>query len=317
MSSKITDTAEYGNKVEMLITSPKNCGDISSEEIKELDADLFIYEYGSEKTGEKITLYWAIDKSDDTIALARFTYFGSVTSIAANDMAALLCRSKTVDKAAEISYKGLEYFLRDNPSTPALPEEENYAITLVLDAIKEASQTYLDEAKDPNDIRVSNDSPMKISAIKETIKLHDIQDIETLTHYTKAGLYDKASVKPSPLFEERSQYLVDILKATRDEIDAEKESKLAPLDMPFMEMNMEQRVVAINKVIDDSIRQYLVMDGGDMEILDVKDNGDDIDIYFRWLGACAGCGTASMGTQFAIETALKEKLYDKIRVVPI
>jgi NifU-like protein len=133
---------KYGNKVEMLINSPKNRGEVTADEVKELKTTLFIYEYGSEEIGERITLQWAVDPSDDAIILARFTQFGSPAGIAANDMAALLCRNKTVDKAAEITYKGLEYFLRDNPSTPALPEEENYAITLDLYAIREAYKYY-------------------------------------------------------------------------------------------------------------------------------------------------------------------------------
>jgi len=61
----------------------------------------------------------------------------------------------------------------------------------------------------------------------------------------------------------------------------------------------------------------LVMDGGDMEILDIKENGENFDIYIRYLGSCSGCASSSTGTLFAIENILKEKLSDKIRVLPI
>ncbi len=312
-----SSTIIYGNKVDMLINSPKNCGDISADEVRDLKAELFIYEYGSEEIGERTTIYWAIDPSDSGILLARFTHFGSVASIAANDMAALLCRNKTVEQAAEISYKGLEYFLRDNPNTPALPQNEQYVITLALDAIREAAKEYMNEPRDPNDIQVANDSPMKLSAIKETIRLHDIQDIKHLTDFTKAGLYDKAAIEPHPLYDERSVYLADILKQTRDEIEAEKKAKQVSLDVPFRQMDTEQKISAINSVIDEKIRQFLIMDGGDMEILDVKENGEQIDIYIRYLGACNGCASASTGTLFAIESALKEGIDDQIRVIPI
>jgi len=62
---------------------------------------------------------------------------------------------------------------------------------------------------------------------------------------------------------------------------------------------------------------YGFVDGGDIEILDVKENGKQIDIYVRYLGACSGCASSSTGTLFAIESALKEELDDQIRVLPI
>jgi NifU-like protein len=310
------EQGKYGNKVEMLINSPKNCGEITPDEVKELKATLFIHEYGSEEIGERITLQWAVDPSDDAIILARFTQFGSPAGIAANDMAALLCRNKTVDKAAEITYKGLEYFLRDNPSTAALPKEESYAITLALDAIREASKSYYNETATSTP-SPCNDTPMSVEAIKETIKLHDLQTIEEITHYTKAGLYDTACVEANPLHESRSTYLTDILAEVQKELEAEKLAKMAPLDTPFREMDVPQKITAINAVIDESIRQFLIMDGGDMEILDVKENGAQIDIYIRYLGACNGCASSSTGTLFAIESTLKEKLDDQIRVLPI
>jgi NifU-like protein len=307
---------KYGNKVEMLINSPKNHGEVTADEVKELKTTLFIYEYGSEEIGERITLQWAVDPSDDAIILARFTQFGSPAGIAANDMAALLCRNKTVDKAAEITYKGLEYFLRDNPSTPALPEEENYAITLALDAIREASKSYYNETASSTP-SPCNDTPMSIEAIKETIKLHNLQTLEQISHYTKAGLHDTPCIEPNALQEPRSSYLSSILEEVQAELEAEKLAKMAPLDTPFREMDVPQKITAINAVIDESIRQFLIMDGGDMEILDVKENGVQIDIYIRYLGACNGCASSSTGTLFAIESTLKEKLDDQIRVLPI
>ncbi len=301
--------------MEILIDTPKNCGSISLEELKELDAQLFIYEYGSEEIGEKITLYWAIEKDEDVILMSRFTHFGSPAGIATNDMAALLCRNKTVEKAMELNYKGLEYFLRDNPNTPALPEDERYNITLALDAIKQAAKAYYEGKIDQE--CPCHDSPMNEESIKEAIKLYDIQNVEELTQYTKAGSYDKACIRTSKLFEERSIYLQDILKEVHDEIEAEKIANLAPMDTPFREMNNEQRLMTINKAIDDSVRQYLVMDGGDMEILDIKDNGQHIDVYIRYIGACSGCASSTTGTLFAIESALKEKVDENIRVLPI
>ncbi len=73
----------------------------------------------------------------------------------------------------------------------------------------------------------------------------------------------------------------------------------------------------VESVLDENIRQMLVMDGGNMEVLDIKENGGHIDIYIRYLGACSGCASSSTGTLYAIEATLKEKLDESIRVLPI
>jgi len=82
-------------------------------------------------------------------------------------------------------------------------------------------------------------------------------------------------------------------------------------------MTIVQRIKAVDKIVDDNIRQMLIMDGGNMEILDIKENGPHFDIYIRYLGACSGCASSSTGTLFAIEHILKEKLDENIRVLPI
>jgi len=142
MNQLMNFKSDYGIKVAMFIGDPKHAGIISQEEINTLGATLFTYIYGNETIGEQITLNWAINSEDDTILLARYTYFGTPSLLAACDMLALLCKNKTVQEATTMTYQGLERFLRDNPSTPALPECEQYVITLALDAVKQASKAY-------------------------------------------------------------------------------------------------------------------------------------------------------------------------------
>jgi NifU-like protein len=82
-------------------------------------------------------------------------------------------------------------------------------------------------------------------------------------------------------------------------------------------MTLVQQIKAVDAVIDESVRQFLVMDGGDMEVIDIKAGDEHIDIYIRYLGACNGCASSSTGTLYAIESTLKEKLSKNIRVLPI
>lgn len=88
-------------------------------------------------------------------------------------------------------------------------------------------------------------------------------------------------------------------------------------NLDFSQMQLSQQIETVNKTIDNTVRQMLIMDGGDMEILDIKENGINFDIYIRYLGACNGCASANTGTLFAIENILKKELNQNIRVLPI
>ncbi|HIP28617.1 MAG TPA: iron-sulfur cluster assembly scaffold protein NifU [Sulfurovum sp.] len=297
-----------GIKVALFIDEPKHAGIITQQEAEDLGAKLFTYTYGSEAIGEQTTWYWAVNAEDDTILLARYTYFGPPVGIAAYDMLALLCNNKTVHAASLMTYKGLERFLRDNPSTPAIAPSDNYVVTLALDSLLEAANNYDGVALGREDLTLPcKDTPMSLSAIKRSITLHDIQTLKTLTEYTKAGSTDYAC----------HESLEALLLDNKKVVEVKKETSSTVSDMPFRDMDSKERIIAVNQVIDGSVREFLVMDGGDVEILDVKENGEDLDIYIRYLGACNGCASSSTGTLFAIESALKEKLDDKIRVLPI
>ncbi len=88
-------------------------------------------------------------------------------------------------------------------------------------------------------------------------------------------------------------------------------------EVKFENMTLVQQIKAIDEVIDENVRQFLVMDGGNMEVIDVKPADDNVDVYIRYVGACNGCASSTTGTLYAIESTLKEKLSPKIRVLPI
>ena len=150
------------------------------------------------------------------------------------------------------------------------------------------------------------------------IRLNDLTTIEQITDYTKAGGFCKSCIKPGG-HEAREYYLVDILNGVGHEMDVEKMQSAAYAggQGDFETMTLVQKIKAIDAVIDESIRQFLIMDGGNVEVIDVKDSGEYIDIYIRYLGACNGCASSSTGTLYAMESTLKEKLSTKIRVLPI
>jgi NifU-like protein len=88
-------------------------------------------------------------------------------------------------------------------------------------------------------------------------------------------------------------------------------------ELTFDKMTLVQRIKAIDSVLDSDIRPMLVMDGGNMEIIDIKENLPHYDLYIRYLGSCSGCSSGSSGTLYAIESVLQQKIDENLRVLPI
>ena len=99
---------------------------------------------------------------------------------------------------------------------------------------------------------------------------------------------------------------------------ADAKTSASGADLSFEELNVIGQFKAVEGVIDEQIRPMLEMDGGNLEILDIKKADDGmIDIFIRYLGACSGCASGAGGTLFAIESVLRENLSQNIRVMPI
>jgi NifU-like protein len=69
----------------------------------------------------------------------------------------------------------------------------------------------------------------------------------------------------------------------------------------------------IEKVMDEAVRPALRHDGGDIEIVDVKDNK----VYCRLSGACAGCPGANATLKLMVERTLKEMVDEQLKVIAL
>lgn len=63
----------------------------------------------------------------------------------------------------------------------------------------------------------------------------------------------------------------------------------------------------------EQVRPALVADGGDVQLVDVKDGV----VTVRLTGACAGCPMASMTLKSGIERVLKDQVPDVKEVVAV
>lgn len=78
-------------------------------------------------------------------------------------------------------------------------------------------------------------------------------------------------------------------------------------------MSDDPRLVQINEILDEKVRPALMMDGGYLEVLGIKDNTLNI----RYQGACGSCPSSLTGTLMAIEGMIKQEVDPDLEVVAV
>ena len=313
---------EYSNQVVNRMNNPKHQGEITEERAAELGAKLIVADFGAESCGDAVRLYWAVNEETDVILESKFKSFGCGTAIASSDVMAELCIGKKVDEAVKITNIDVEFALRDNANTPAVPPQKMHCSVMAYDVIKKAAAEYkgVDMESFETEVIVCECARVSLGTIREVIRINDLTTVEQITDYTKAGAFCKSCIRPGG-HEEKDIYLVDILADVRAEMAEEKMKTAADASaagtLSFEKMTLVQRIKAIDAILDSDIRPMLVMDGGNMEIIDIKENLPHFDLYIRYLGSCSGCSSGSTGTLYAIESVLQQKIDENIRVLPI
>jgi len=74
-------------------------------------------------------------------------------------------------------------------------------------------------------------------------------------------------------------------------------------------MQVKEQVEAIL----DKLRPMLMMDGGNIELIDVKDQ----EVFVHLVGACGMCPSSTMTLKMGVERAIKEQMPDIKRVVQV
>ena len=299
--------SNYSSKVADRMNNPQYMGTITEDAAAALGGELVVADHGAESCGDAVRLYWVVEPESGKILNARFKSFGCGTAIASSDIMAELCIGKTVDEAVKITNIDVEQALRDDPDTAAVPPQKMHCSVMAYDVIKTAAAAWkgipidlIEEAE-----IVCECARITLSSIKELIRLNNLQSVEEITNFTKAGAFCKSCIRPGG-HEKRKWYLVDILTETRAEM--EKESS-AWEDAPFLELSSFKKFKAIERVLDAEVRPTLHQDGGDIDVEDFVMEGDLPVVTIAYRGACLGCGSASFGTLGFIESILKNKLH--------
>ncbi len=308
---------QYSKKVSDRMNNPINRGEITETEAADMGCKLIVADYGAESCGDAVRLYWAVDPYSNEIKASKFKSFGCGTAIASSDMMAELCIGKTVDEAVKITNIDVEFALRDTPDEPAVPPQKMHCSVMAYDVIKKAASIYkgVDMESFESEIIVCECARVSLQTIKDVIKINNLKTVEEITAYTKAGAFCKSCIKPGG-HEDKEYYLVDILAETRAEMEGAAQAHAVDTE-DFKSMTVVKKTKLIEKTLDEHIRPMLIMDGGNLELLDIKDEGEETHVFIRYMGACNGCASSSTGTLYAIEAVLRRELDVKIRVLPI
>ena len=307
----------YSKKVAARMDNPKNRGELTEDDARKLGGELIIADHGAESCGDAVRLYWVVDPKTHVIKAARFKSFGCGTAIASSDMMSDLCVGKTVDEASRITNIDVERALRDEPATPAVPPQKMHCSVMAYDVIKKAVAQYkgVDLSALETETIVCECGRVSLGTIVDAIRLNDLKTVEDVTHYTKAGGFCKSCIAPGG-HEKRRRYLVDILRETRAAMEKEKVHER--METPdFASMTLVRKLKAVERILDEELRPMLAADGGDAELVDLKETAGVMEVHIQYRGACMGCPSAGTNTLSAIEAVLSQKLGVNVKVVAV
>jgi len=84
----------------------------------------------------------------------------------------------------------------------------------------------------------------------------------------------------------------------------------------FKAKSLVEKINEIDAIIEESIRDFLVRDNGDLDLMNVEEKNDLVLVYIEYQGACVAC-PSSGGTLMSIQNILQRKLSEDIRVLTV
>ncbi|UCE61599.1 MAG: iron-sulfur cluster assembly scaffold protein [Phycisphaerales bacterium] len=291
----------------------------------EVDNPDGIGEHGSMACGDAMRFTFRVnrhpeDASKDVITEAKYLTFGCTSAIAASEALCTLIEQSgyTPIEALQIQNSDIVEFLQ------GLPEQKIHCSVMGAEALEAAVFDWahkrgVDLEKLGVDIHsdekeegriVCNCFSLSEPYIKRKIQELGLKTIPEISnaikagggcgscHHAPGGLQDILNEVwgysgPAPL-----PSLKTIFPAPETE-----EQTLSPYQLSKK----------IEQTMDQYIRPMLQRDGGDVEIVDIKDDT----VYCRLQGACSGCAGAAMTLKMMVESTLKEQVSDNLRVIQV
>ena len=277
---------DYSEKVMDHYRHPRNVGTIE-------DADA-VGTAGSLVCGDQLKIYLKI--KDNIVTDAKFQTFGCGSAVASSSILTEMIIGKTIDEVRKITNKDIADEL------DGLPPEKMHCSVMGYEALEDALKEYKSEGYIPLE-EINNEPKEKMictcfqvtdKVIIDAIKANGLKTVEDVTNYTKAG-------GACGRCKDAIQKVIDNYYSGVTE--QEKISDLTPT----------QRILKIDNIIENQISPELIKDGGDIELVDIKDN----DVYVKLRGQCSGCKNSTMTLKLFVESTLKDAFGDEINVIEV
>jgi len=284
-------------------------------------------EHGSIACGDALRFTFKVDRhpedpTKDVITEARYLTFGCTSAIAASEALCAIIEEGnfTPIQALEISNDDIVKYLE------GLPKQKIHCSVMGAEALEAAIFNWaqrrgVDLAELGIDIRHDEQEEGRLVCtcfgLTEPYLLRKIEELQLKTipditdavkaggacmscHHTPGGLQDLLNQvwgKPPTTFKE-----LPILTTAGVPGEPAK-----PSMSPF------KFAKEVERVIDESARPHLQKDGGDLEVVDIKDTV----VYCRLTGACSDCMSSGTTIKMLVEQALKDQVDERIRVVSV
>ncbi|MGO8688519.1 MAG: iron-sulfur cluster assembly scaffold protein [Thermoguttaceae bacterium] len=289
-------------------------------------------EHGSIVCGDAMRFAFRVrrhptDPAQDVITEARYLTFGCTSAIAASEALCTLIEQGgyTPIQALAVQNKDIVEFLG------GLPPQKIHCSVMGAEALESAVFNWahkrgVDLGKLGIDIHADEQQEGRIVChcfslsepyIRRKIRELNLHSIAEITHAIKAGgactachhapgglqdLLDEAWGKGRTPPPPGGPPLVQIAP-----LGAAPEKKAEPDLSPY------QFSKKIEHAVQEYVRPMLRQDGGDIEIVDIK----DLLVYCSLSGACKGCAAAQQTLQMLVEGTLKEMVDERIRVIQV
>jgi NifU-like protein len=284
-------------------------------------------EHGSIACGDAMRFTFRVrrhpsDPTQDVITEARYLTFGCTSAIASSEaLCSIIERgSYTPITALQIKNSDIVEFLQ------GLPEQKIHCSVMGAEALEAAVFNWAQRrGVDLNslgiDIRDQETEEGRIVCkcfsltepyIRRKIRELNLRSIPEITNAIKAGGGCMSC-----------HHVPGGLQDLLDQTWQGKAPVAGPASAPFAvipaeprgneELSPYQFAKKVEKVIDEYVRPALRMDGGDVEILDIKGKL----VYCRMNGACSGCMGAGQTLKMMVERSLKDQVDENIRVIQV
>lgn len=279
---------DYSEKVMDHYRNPRNVGAIDNADAVGIA--------GSLTCGDQLKIYLKIE--NNIVTDAKFQTFGCGSAVASSSILTEMIIGKTIEEVKKITNKDIADEL------DGLPPEKMHCSVMGYEALEDALKNFnKEEYVDLDDLLGNKHQEQKgkiictcfqitEDMIWDAIKQNGLKTVEEVTNYTKAG---GACGKCKSIIQ--------------DVIDTYYNKQQSDVD----KLTPTQWILKVNNVIETQISPELQKDGGDIELVDIKNKS----IYVKLKGRCSGCKNSTMTLKNFAEKVLQDSLGTDITLIEV